>query len=230
MLDLISGLLFTKKNDMELQNIRIADFLYEYCSMSAKSPDYIKKYTNLARILAEFERDFNKTMYSDSFDETTMEHFIRFLQLKNYRQNAIRYYYQLVLSSLNKIQRAGYHIKKAFPYAIPIAQEEAPAVYFTMQEIRQLLDIPLLQDQAYVRDLFVIGCCTALRYSDYSRLSAENFIDGKIYITTKKNECPLSHSCSPFYTRDYQPQRWIFLLASKSKINQLLQYHDKKNL
>lgn len=34
--------------------------------------------------------------------------------------------------------------------------------------------------------MFVIGCLTALRYSDYSRLTSQNLVDGYIMIRTKK--------------------------------------------
>ena len=37
-----------------------------------------------------------------------------------------------------------------------------------------------------IRDMFVIGCLTALRYSDYSRLTSQNLVDGYIRIRTKK--------------------------------------------
>lgn len=37
-----------------------------------------------------------------------------------------------------------------------------------------------------IRDLFVIGCLTALRYSDYSTLTKDNLRDGYIIKRTKK--------------------------------------------
>ena len=37
-----------------------------------------------------------------------------------------------------------------------------------------------------IRDMFVLGCLTALRYSDYSRLTSQNLVNGYIVIRTKK--------------------------------------------
>ena len=37
-----------------------------------------------------------------------------------------------------------------------------------------------------IRDMFILGCLTALRYSDYSRLTSQNLINGYIVIRTKK--------------------------------------------
>lgn len=49
-----------------------------------------------------------------------------------------------------------------------------------------------------VRDYFVIGCLTALRYSDYSRLGPENFVDRNIAIKTKKTKKPVVVPMHPF--------------------------------
>lgn len=65
--------------------------------------------------------------------------------------------------------------------------EECEAVYLTIEELDRINKIPFRKATAQVRDIFIIGCCTALRYSDYSRLSEDNFQDdGNIAITTKK--------------------------------------------
>lgn len=44
----------------------------------------------------------------------------------------------------------------------------------------------LSSSEERIRDLFILGCMTGLRYSDYSRLTEDNFVDNKIQIKTKK--------------------------------------------
>ena len=46
----------------------------------------------------------------------------------------------------------------------------------------------LTKSQERIRDLFIVGCLTALRYSDYSTLTADNFQDGYIVKLTKKTK------------------------------------------
>ena len=46
--------------------------------------------------------------------------------------------------------------------------------------------IGLTRKQESIRDLFVVGCLTALRYSDYSTLTPDNFFDDYIVKITKK--------------------------------------------
>ncbi|WP_449039451.1 site-specific integrase [Parabacteroides goldsteinii] len=44
----------------------------------------------------------------------------------------------------------------------------------------------MTKSEEIVRDLFIIACMTALRFSDFSRLKEENFIDNQIQIKTQK--------------------------------------------
>jgi hypothetical protein len=70
--------------------------------------------------------------------------------------------------------------------------EEVDSVYLDRKEILKLYrhDFSNNQRLEQVRDLFVFGCCVGLRYSDYSRVQAENIVekDGKyrIHIMPKK--------------------------------------------
>lgn len=84
----------------------------------------------------------------------------------------------------------------------PTVTEEVDNVYMTEQElcaIEQLeLDTKLEQE---VRDLFLIGCETAFRFSDFIRIDKDAIRDNKIYFRPKKTEnagnnlviIPLSH-------------------------------------
>ncbi len=48
-----------------------------------------------------------------------------------------------------------------------------------------------------IKDYFVVGCLTALRFSDYSRLRPKNFIRNKIVIKTKKTNTPVQVPMHP---------------------------------
>lgn len=65
--------------------------------------------------------------------------------------------------------------------------EEASTVYLTREEVDRLWNLGLSDDtERKCRDLFLLGCYTAMRFSDYSRLSLDNIRDGMIYFTQKK--------------------------------------------
>ena len=67
------------------------------------------------------------------------------------------------------------------------SREEPPAIYLTESELKQLLQFDLSKNPrlARVRDLFLIGCYTGLRFSDFTKIKPGNFrktADGKEYI------------------------------------------------
>ena len=53
--------------------------------------------------------------------------------------------------------------------------DKAKEIYLNNDELQALYEMPLDGLEAQVRDLFLVGCYTCQRYSDYSALSANNF-------------------------------------------------------
>ena len=52
--------------------------------------------------------------------------------------------------------------------------EQVDAVYLTNEEVTKVAQLPLCGTHAIARDLFVVGCHTGMRFSDYSRLSMKD--------------------------------------------------------
>lgn len=53
--------------------------------------------------------------------------------------------------------------------------DKAREIYLTMEELQALYDMPLAGLKAQMRDVFLVGCYTCQRFSDYSRLKEDNF-------------------------------------------------------
>ena len=82
---------------------------------------------------------------------------------------------------------AGYHKNTDFqqfrkPY------EGTDAIYLSQSEVDTLWGLDLSKRPRYqkARDLFILGCYTAARFSDYSRITAENIQNGNIVFVQKK--------------------------------------------
>jgi len=69
-------------------------------------------------------------------------------------------------------------------------REEVSNIYLTIDELNELSKIDLSKEKRfdYVRDLFLLGCFTGLRFSDFSKLQTENIDEqlGIIELKTKK--------------------------------------------
>ncbi|MEN6352174.1 MAG: site-specific integrase [Bacteroidales bacterium] len=71
------------------------------------------------------------------------------------------------------------------------ATEETDKIYLNVQELEKIYkhDFSANKKLERVRDLFIIGCYTGLRFSDFTQLSKENIIDNnKIKIRTQKTK------------------------------------------
>jgi site-specific recombinase XerD len=67
-------------------------------------------------------------------------------------------------------------------------REETDSIYLTEDEILQLLEIKDFDDAVHehVRDVFVVGCFTAMRFSDYSMIDSSAIRNNRLEFVQKK--------------------------------------------
>ena len=75
--------------------------------------------------------------------------------------------------------------------------EQVDAVYLTNEEVTRVAELPLCGSHGLVRDIFIIGCHTGMRFSDYSRLSMDDISDGVIHLITQKCKTPVDIPVHP---------------------------------
>lgn len=70
-----------------------------------------------------------------------------------------------------------------------VRENESTHIYLKEKEIARLYYYDgLTKKQEEIRDLFIVGCMTGQRYSDYSRISADNIKGDNIIILQKKTK------------------------------------------
>lgn len=104
--------------------------------------------------------------------------------------NTIVGYIQKIQSLVRRAGQYNYAVDTTYN-EVDLEEESTFAVFLSMNEITRIYYYKFEhQDKRKakerIRDLFVIGCLTALRYSDYSTLTNQNLIDGYIVKRTKK--------------------------------------------
>ena len=108
------------------------------------------------------------------------------LKAKDYSVN----YIGSVIKKLKTVMSEGYKLKyhtNTDYHLFKSPTEQADTVYLTKDEVGRLWELDLNDElEAKVRDLFLLGCYTAMRFSDYSRLRLENIRRGMIYFTQQK--------------------------------------------
>ncbi len=186
--------LFNKKKG----RIKLTDFIYKYISNSKKGDLYKNSYRNVANHLLNFEKKTGILIYTDSFSEQVAEEFILYLKTEGrikgstnskglgLMQNTIKTIIDKIAAMIKRSGRQGYPVNYDYE-CIQVSGEDPNAVYLTVDELNKLNELGGLSKQSEaVRDRFLVGCFTALRFSDYSTINTSNIIKGNFEVKTKK--------------------------------------------
>lgn len=145
--------------------------------------DTIKDYTVVLNLLQRFLVYIGKS--SISFDEITLE-FYKKLQQYMYEEMeySLNYFGKIVKSIkafMREAQELGYHNNETYKSNRFIKpQEETDAIYLNTDQLETILQLDLSKSKSLenARDLFLVGCWTGLRFSDFSELSNHDVIKG----------------------------------------------------
>ena len=171
----------------------LAAFAYEWSSKTRMSESTSRHYRRVARLIQGFGEAKGCRIMTDSFNDNLAEEYLHYiLSLKPlkgrtaYRLSTVRSMVDKTVSLLHKAKREGYEVCLSGFDNIRIKGEDSCNVYLSLTELSRLHALKLNRELSQVRDIFLIGSYTALRYSDYTRLSEENFSHDIISIKTKK--------------------------------------------
>ena len=133
----------------------------------------------------------------DQVDYNLYSSSLQKLRGRGLKENTIGQHIKTLKAVMNEAYKRGLHNNTAF-MRFKKTQEESDTVYLTAEELQSLKDIKLSGHLEKARDMFLLGCYTAMRYSDYSRISKDWIKDNNIVFTEEKtgnrNSIPLSAS------------------------------------
>jgi integrase len=152
-----------------------------------------KKYTY--NVLAEYFADRTPPTFDD-INYTFCEDFIEWMSGKNLCANTRGSHVKFVKAAMNEAFKNKLHRNEDFR-SFRKEMEQVDAVYLTSEEVTKVAQLPLCGNHALVRDIFVLGCHTGMRFSDYSRLSMNDITDGVIHFITQKCKTPVDIPAHP---------------------------------
>nr|DAV31852.1 MAG TPA: Integrase [Caudoviricetes sp.] len=155
-----------------------------------KSEHYAAVYDAIIKHIDAFSVEFDCDIYTNSVTAEFLDDFIIYLEDQGLRHNTIVGYIQKIQTLVRRAAMYNYAVDNTYN-EIDLETEPTNAVFLSMNEITRIYYYKFVnQDKRMakerIRDLFVLGCLTALRYSDYSTLTAENLQDRYIVKRTKK--------------------------------------------
>ena len=168
--------------------VLFTEFITQTVARKAKrmGESYKNSYNSLIRHLDAFSEEYQADIFTNSVGEDFLDDFICYLEGKDLRQTYIMTLLSLVKAMAAKAAKYGYAVDSSYD-DVTVESEEPFAIYLSTNEITRIYFFKgLTKKQERIRDLFVVGCLTALRYSDYSTLTRANFTKNYIVKITKK--------------------------------------------
>ena len=150
------------------------------------SKSTISNYKNTFRVLNEFQSTRRRIIDFKTIDVDFYSDFTEYLSKRlNLATNTIGNHIKVLKSILNEATERG--VNNNFQYKskkFSTTREQTDSIYLSEKELKDIEDLDLSNNPRLdnVRDLFLIGCYTGLRFSDFSILKSEQMKDGFIEI------------------------------------------------
>jgi site-specific recombinase XerD len=163
-----------------------------------------KNYERVQGLLFDFKPDLD---FND-IDIDFYHDWIEFLQDhdKKFSTNTIGGFIKILKIFMNDATDKGINSNMAFKKGFTVLEEEAEDIYLTIDEIEKIenLDLTEMPGKDKVRDLFLIGCWTGLRLSDYKTIISKDIQDGFIVKKQQKTEQPVVLPIHPTVKRIFE--------------------------
>lgn len=121
----------------------------------------------------------------DDIDEHLVNKYVQYQEELGYMKKSINKHLAMFSSMLNAAFKDGYRFKASvlghFPKLDVAREDKAEEIYLSETELQALYEMQLEdRKKDMARDIFLVGCYTSQRYSDYSRIRKSNvsFHDG----------------------------------------------------
>ena len=147
-----------------------------------------KIYNTNTGVLKSYQLTLSKPI---QFEDCTHDFYIKFLKYltdeKKYSVNTLGKHIRTLKAILSEAAYRGLHSKMDFKRFAAMT-EEVDNIYLTPEDLDKLYNLDLSDNKRLerVRDLYIVGAWTGLRWSDCSRIKRENIKGDYIEITTQK--------------------------------------------
>jgi len=134
----------------------------------------LKAYTHTLETFKAFEG--SKRYSYEAINLDVYKQLVDHYTAKNYSQNTIGKHIKIIKLILRSARDEGLHNNTDIDQkGFKVLRAPVQSIYLNEQELRALFDLDLSQNLLHdkIRDVFLVGCYTAQRFSDYSRIEPD---------------------------------------------------------
>lgn len=192
--------------EKQVTNQSIIDYTERYIKdiesgkrLTAKKSRYkdgtIKNYTGFISQLRNFQKGYRKILRFEDVSLEMYDNFVEFFQDKAYSPNTIGRLIKTFKIIMRSAEEEGLHSNRVYTdKRFYLITAPVDSIYLTDEEIDKIKNLDLADKPKHdqVRDIFLLGTQTALRFSDYGRIRPhhiqENGDESKLIIEMQKTE------------------------------------------
>ena len=149
----------------------------------------VRKYHQCFNELKKYEQEYNTTLSFESIDLEFYENFIEMLRKRNQSNNNIGKHIKTIKVFLNDATVKGINTNQKFKSdRFKAFSETADAIYLNIDELQKIYSLDLSKNTKLekVRDLFIVGSWTGLRFGDFTSIKPEFIIGNFLHIEQHK--------------------------------------------
>ncbi len=147
------------------------------------------KYGTIKKLIEDFGKYRGKQVDFEDFDKALYNEFVNYMiHQKKYSINTYGRTIRFVKTVLNAATEQGYNTKLEFKTTFKGVTEPSDSTYLNEKELEAIYALDLSGDFKHerVRDLFLIGCWTGLRFGDFTTIKKDDIKDDRIRVKTLK--------------------------------------------
>ena len=148
-----------------------------------------REYERTFHYLKAFAKSKKRTIDFPDVDLQFYYDFVAYLQGLKLAQNTIGKKIQTLKIFLNAASEQGHQVNQQYKsHRFQAFTEEADTIYLDEEELEEIYKLDLSERPGLdrVRDLFIVGCWTGLRFSDWNQVRPENISDGYLELKQQK--------------------------------------------
>ncbi|MAW95958.1 MULTISPECIES: site-specific integrase [unclassified Leeuwenhoekiella] len=172
-------------NILQPNKLNLFDFIERFIEESKliKKEGTVKVYKTSFKYLQKFASHLRTNIDFESVTLDFYNQYIHFLSTKhNLSANTVGKHIKTLKTFMSEATERGlndnYEFKKN---KFKTLREEADTVYLSVEELNLIekLDLSSTPRLERVKDLFLVGCYTGLRFSDFTQINPENIVESK---------------------------------------------------
>lgn len=161
--------------------------------------DTIKTFITTKNHFEKFEQSYKKPIYLKDFNQNVHDDFIEYLEIEldHSRNSSSKHITNIRQVLLYAIKLNEYPKISLYDIKFETGREDSDNIYLSDEELKLLINLKefVSKQEEHVRDLFILGAYTGLRFSNYVSLDLGLINDGYIEVinikTNIKNIIPI---------------------------------------